>query len=142
MEKLHARLKAMCLFVHDGKVLASRLRDEVKNETFYRVIGGGVEFGEKAKDAVRREVMEELKCEIENLETVNVVENVFTFNGNSGHEVVFMYKGDLSNKDLYTHEKIKIVEPYAEFEAEWVSIDEVKSGKILLYPSLDYSKIL
>lgn len=76
------RIKAMCLFTHKGKTLVSKGYDEKKNETFYRVIGGSVNFGEKTEGSVRREVREELGCEVENLKLVKVVENVFEFNGN------------------------------------------------------------
>ena len=136
------RIKAMCLFNHEGKTLASKGYDEKKNETFYRVIGGSVNFGEKTEEGARREVREELGCEVENLELVKVVENIFEFNGNSGHDVVFLYKGDLSNKTLYEQEKIHIVEPYLEFDAEWVPIEDIVSGKSILYPALNYSEIL
>lgn len=136
------RIKAMCLFNHEGKTLASKGFDEKKGETFYRVIGGSVDFGEKTEEGVRREVREELGCEVENLKLVNVVENIFEYNGIPGHEVVFLYKGDLSNKALYEQEKIHIVEPYSEFDAEWISIEDIVSGKSILYPALNYSEIL
>jgi ADP-ribose pyrophosphatase YjhB (NUDIX family) len=136
------RVKTMCLFIHRGKTLATKGYDEKKNETFYRLIGGSINFGEKTEDGIRREVNEELGCEIENLELLKVIENIFTYNGNQGHDIVFLYKGELSNKTLYDQEKIHIVEPYAEFEAEWILIDDVLAGKTILYPALDYSKIL
>ena len=136
------RIKAMCLFNHEGRTLVSKGFDEKKNETFYRVIGGSVDFGEKAEDGVRREVREELGCEVENLELQKVIENIFEYNGNQGHEIVFLYKGDLSNKVLYEQEKIHIVEPYSEFDAEWVPIEDILSGKSILYPVLNYSEVL
>lgn len=136
------RIKAMCLFLHKGRTLASKGFDEKRNETFYRVIGGTVDFREKSEDGVRREIREELGCEIENLELHKVIENIFEYNGNWGHEIVFLYKGDLSNKELYEQEKIHIVEPYAEFDAEWIPIEDIRSGKSILYPALNDSEIL
>jgi len=136
------KVKAMCLFNHEGRTLAARGRDDKKNQIFFRLIGGSVDFGEKAEEGVRREVREELGCEIENLEFVDVVENIFEYNGIPGHEVVFLYKGDLSNKALYEQEKIHIIEPYSEFDAEWVPIEDIKSGKTVLYPTFNYSEIL
>jgi 8-oxo-dGTP pyrophosphatase MutT (NUDIX family) len=135
-------IKAIGVFTHDGKILAAKGRDEAKGEDFYRAIGGSVNFREKSEDAMRREVKEELGCEVENLELVHVAENLFTFNGKDRHQIVFLYKGKLSNAELYKQDKIHIVEPYAEFDAEWVSIDDILSGKVILYPSLDWSKIL
>ena len=49
------RVKAMCLIEHKGKLLLCKGRDTVKKENFLRVIGGGLDFGEKAEDAVRRD---------------------------------------------------------------------------------------
>lgn len=136
------KVKAMCIFVHKGKTLAAKGYDEKKGETFYRLIGGSVEFGEKTEEGARREIREELGCEIENLKLVKIVENVFQFNGKLGHEIVFLYAGDLSNKALYEQERIHIVEPYLEFDAEWVPVEDILSGKSILYPGFDYSEIL
>ena len=135
------RVKAMCIFTHDDKTLASKGYDAIKKEHFYRVLGGSVEFGETSEEGVRREIKEELLCEIENLKLLSVVENIFEFEDRTGHEIVFIYKGDLSNKDLYKNDKIRIVEPYKEFDAEWISISEILTGKIPLYPKTDYSGI-
>lgn len=134
-------IKSIGVFVKDGKTLASKGFDEKKAETFCRGIGGGVHFRETSENAMKREVKEELGCEVENLKLVDVAENVFTFNGEDRHQVIFLYTGDLSNKDLYKQDKIHIVEPYSEFDAEWIPIDDILSGKITLYPSLDWAEV-
>lgn len=135
------KVKAMCLFVHDGKTLTSKGFDKEKNETFYRLIGGGVDFGESSAEGIRREIREELGCEIESLALIEVIENVFTYEGKGGHEIVFLYKGDLANKDLYNQKIIRVVEPHSEFDAEWVSTEDIIAGKAILYPAFDYSQI-
>jgi len=48
---------------------------------FYIPIGGGVEAGEYAIDAAKREVPEEVGQEIENICLLDISENIFTFNG-------------------------------------------------------------
>lgn len=136
------RVKVMCVINHNGKTLVSKGYDKHKDETFYRLLGGSLELTETLENGIKREVREELKCEIESLEFVKYVENIFTYEGMPGHDIVFIYKGDLSNKDLYEKEKIHIVEPYGEFDAEWVSIDDILSKKAILYPALDYSEVL
>lgn len=60
---------------------------------------------------------EELLCEIENLEFVKLIENIFTYNGEQGHQITFLYKGNLANKNLYKQEKI-VVHDVKSFEAE------------------------
>lgn len=131
----------MCLFHNNGKVLVSKGFDRVKNEHFYRVLGGSVNFFETGKAGVRREIQEELHSEIENLKLVDVIENLFTYEGSKGHEIVFLYSGDLSRKELYEQNPIHIIEDTYEFDAEWIATSDVLAGKIPLYPALDY-KIL
>ncbi len=135
------RVKAMCVFVYNGKTLATKGYDKNKMETFYRLVGGSVDFRERSDDAIRREIQEELKCDIDNLILIKVVENLFTYEGKQGHDVIFLYRGDLSDKALYDKKIVRIVEPYGELEAEWVSIEDALTKKVILYPALDYSTI-
>lgn len=37
---------AICVFRHAGRILVAEGTDEVKGETFYRPLGGAIEFGE------------------------------------------------------------------------------------------------
>ncbi len=135
------RVSAMCLIEHKGKLLLCNGYDSVKKEKFLRVIGGGVDFGEKAEDAVRREVKEELGSDLENLKFITVLENVFVYKGERGHEVVFLYKGDLTNKDIYNAEKVPILDRQDDFrDTEWISISDVLENKVILYPPFNYKK--
>lgn len=135
------RIKAMCLFHKNGKVLVSRGFDKVKNENFYRVLGGSLNFFETGEAGVRREMQEELQSKIEDLKLVDVIENLFTYEGKKGHEIVFLYSGNLSRKKLYKRNPIHIVEDSYEFDVEWISMDEILTGKIPLYPALDYKTL-
>ena len=140
MEDQKIRVKAMCLFVNDGKILVAKGTAKTTNESFYRVIGGSLNFQEKSGDGIRREIREELGCEIENLKLLKIVENIFTFDNKPGHNICFLYGGELSNKELYKQDKILVKEPYEEFYAVWVSVSEILNGDIPLYPELDYSE--
>lgn len=136
------RVSAMCLIEHKGKLLLCNGYDSVKKEKFLRIIGGGIDFREKAEDAVRREIKEELDSNLENLKFITVVENVFTYEGEKGHEVVFLYNGDLTNKDIYNTEKVSILDHEEGWEnAEWIPISDILENKVILYPSFDYKKI-
>ena len=61
------------------RILVERGRDDVKNETFFRLLGGTVEFGEKGAESVRLELLEELGAEAEVGPLVATIENVFTY---------------------------------------------------------------
>ena len=142
MESNKIVVKVMCIVARNGQeVLAGIGRDDIKGEDFGRIIGGRVEFGETAETALRREFMEEFNTGLENLSFIKVIENIFTYNGQPGHEVVFIYSGNLADKSLYQKENI-FVKDYKDFSATWVSLDDVSSEKIKLYPELDYKSIL
>lgn len=62
---------------------------------YHRLIGGSVELGESHRDAIIREVREELGADIERLSFLGAVENIFRIDGQLGHEIVFLYSGRL-----------------------------------------------
>ncbi len=130
----------MCVFMHEGRLLAGTARDRTTGEEFYRLLGGGVEFGESSEVAIRREMREELDTEIENLQFIKVVENIFVYEGRQGHEVTFVFTGTLSRKELYELERSPILD--VANEAVWVSLEELKAGKVQVYPELDYESFL
>ena len=143
MESNKISVKAMCVISRNGnEVLAGIGRDDVKGEDFGRIIGGKIEFGETAEFALRREFQEELSTDLEDIFFINMVENIFTYNGQHGHEIVFAYKGSLADKSLYKKDLMKVKYGGQKFAVKWVSLDDVYSGKIKLYPELDYKTIL
>ncbi len=106
-----------------GEVLAVKGWDKVKQEYFYRVLGGGIEFGETAAETVGREFLEEMGASLKNLLQLDVVENIFTYNGKPGHEIVFIMEADLADASLYQKEHLPFVEPNAPAPyAEWVPL--------------------
>ncbi len=134
--------KAICIILRDKKeVLVGMGYDEKKNEHFGRLVGGGVEFGESGEDAVRREIKEELNSELENLEFIKVVENIFSYNGDHGHQIIFLFKGELSDKSLYAKEKIPVIDTKS-YDAVWLPLQDIMDGKIKLYPEFDINLLL
>jgi ADP-ribose pyrophosphatase YjhB (NUDIX family) len=86
---------------HDGRgrILVERGYDRVRDEPFLRAIGGGVEFGERAVEALAREWREELGLELKAPALLGVLENRFTSNGRAGHEVIFVFAARLADAD-------------------------------------------
>jgi ADP-ribose pyrophosphatase YjhB (NUDIX family) len=62
---------------------------------YHRLVGGGVEVGETHRDAIVREVAEELRATIHDLAFLATVENIFRIDGVLGHEIAFLYTGRL-----------------------------------------------
>jgi nicotinamide-nucleotide amidase len=67
---------------------------------FHRLLGGHVEFGELAVDAVVREVGEELGVDFLEPRLLGVLESIFVAEGRPGHEVVFVYTGQVEHADV------------------------------------------
>jgi 8-oxo-dGTP pyrophosphatase MutT (NUDIX family) len=54
---------ALAVIRRDDRILVFEAHDSVKDETFYRLLGGGIEFGDRGEEAIRRELVEELGVE-------------------------------------------------------------------------------
>ena len=65
-------------------------------------VGGSVELGETHRDAIEREVQEELGAEIREIRFLATVENIFRIHGVLGHEIVFLYVGRLDPAPVET----------------------------------------
>ncbi len=124
---------ALCLFTNNGRLLVAKGTDSVKQTEFYRPLGGMIEFGEYGVDAVQREIIEETGQKIKNVKYLGTLENIFTYEGKSGHEIVLMYDAEFLDKSMYEKEYIDIVE-VDWCKAIWVNIEDCISRKITIYP--------
>jgi 8-oxo-dGTP pyrophosphatase MutT (NUDIX family) len=129
------RCKAIVIFQYKDKFLFTDCIEPSSGQKFYIPVGGGVEFGEYSLDAAIREVQEEIGEEIENVRLITISENIFDYNTINEHEIVFVYKADLKNKESYFSslngglnaegKEIKLI---------WAGLDEIKQKNISLYP--------
>jgi len=127
---------ALCLFRHADKLLAFEGYDEIKRQTFYRPLGGAIEFGEYSQETIAREIREELGAEVAGVRYLCTLENVFTYNGQPGHEIVLVYDGVFTDPALYQRERLEGREDSGEaFVARWVPLDLFTSGGPPLYPT-------
>ncbi len=115
-----------------GALLVFEGHDGVKDETFYRPLGGGIEFGETGAEALRREFREELDADVEVGARIEVLENVFVSEGRTGHEIVFLYDAAFADPSFYAKEEMKILDD--DSTARWVDVADFRDGSKILYP--------
>ena len=123
---------ALGLAIKNNKILVSEGFDKVKNETFYRCLGGGIEFLEKGKEALKREFLEEINVDIIVKDFLGISENIFTYQGRKAHELILFYSIEISDENY--QEEYKVIDDHGETIAKWINIDEFKNKNKILYP--------
>lgn len=125
--------------VYKDKILVSEGYDKIKKQTFYRCLGGGIEFLETSQEALKREYKEELDINIivENFRGIS--ENIFTYQGKKAHELILFYNIKIQEKDI--KEKYHIIDDNCEIDAYWVDVNEFKHNKKIIYPEQIYKYI-
>ena len=123
---------ALGLAIKNNKLLVSEGFDKVKNETFYRCLGGGIEFLEKSEEASKREFLEEINIDITVKDFLGISENIFTYQGKKAHELILFYSIDISDENY--KEEYKVIDDHGETIAKWIDIEEFKNKNKILYP--------
>jgi 8-oxo-dGTP pyrophosphatase MutT (NUDIX family) len=81
------RVSAWGLCVHSDAVLV-----QYRNgQSFFRLPGGGIEHGETAAQALRRELIEEYALDAEVGELCTTFENLYEVDGRTRHEIVLIH---------------------------------------------------
>ena len=121
---------------HGDRVFVAEGYDSGRQCPFYRALGGGIEFGETSLDALKREFMEEIQAELINIQHLCCIENLFTFEGNPGHEIIQLYECEFADPTFYQLEHVTVYEGKSEGVAYWIDRDRFKSGELRLVPEL------
>jgi 8-oxo-dGTP pyrophosphatase MutT (NUDIX family) len=134
------RVLALGLIRDRDRIFLSEGYDRLKQERFYRALGGGVDFGETSLDALRREFQEELQADLINIHYLGCLENLFVFNGKPKHEILQLYRCDFADAKFYQCEEIIFQEGKRQKKALWIHSDRCLSGELNIVPKsfLDY----
>jgi len=97
--KMWARPVALGVIRVEDELLVTVGYDRSKDETYYRPLGGTIEFGEHSEVALRRELREELNVSVVTARLLGVIENAFAVNGQPGHEIDFIYEVSVAEID-------------------------------------------
>jgi ADP-ribose pyrophosphatase YjhB (NUDIX family) len=130
LKKNRIRVLSLGIFRRGDSIFVAEGYDPTKAETFYRPLGGGVEFGEQASDTLIREMREETGLEVANLRYAGVCENIFTYLGERGHEIVLLYEADFADPAVYENDEVICQEDDGlAFKAVWKPISEFGKDK-------------
>jgi 8-oxo-dGTP pyrophosphatase MutT (NUDIX family) len=143
MNKKRIRVIALGVFLNQGKILVFQGYDPFDGDTFFRPLGGGVEFGETSRDALVREIREELGLEIKDPKFLGTLENIFIYQGEPGHEIVMVYDAKFVDPKTYTETNLHYVEGEGEeLPCHWLALEDVEKKKLHLYPDGLYQLLL
>ena len=135
---------SLCLCSHHGKILVFEGYDTIKEEYFYRPLGGGIEFGEYSINTIHREIQEEVQLSLENVQYLFTLENIFICDGIQGHEIVQVYDGKLQDPTIYLRELVGHEDDpeHTAFRALWISKKDLDTEGRPLYPDGLYEKLV
>jgi 8-oxo-dGTP pyrophosphatase MutT (NUDIX family) len=134
-KKRDIRVIALGLIQDDQRIFVSEGYDPVKQSTFYRALGGGVDFGETSLEALKREFQEEIQADLTNIRYLGCIENIFIYNGKQGHEIIQLYQCDFVDTKFYQLESLVFSESeHHQHTALWIDIARFKSGELILVP--------
>mgnify|MGYP006421657957 CR=1 FL=1 len=128
------RVLALGIIRCGDRLFLSQGYDANKQQTFYRAMGGGVDFGEYSRDALIREFQEEIQADLTNIRYVACLENIFVYNGQPGHELIQLYQCDFANPDWYETPEVTFWEGKRQKKALWVEMERLASGELRLVP--------
>ncbi|MEH3089336.1 MAG: tetratricopeptide repeat protein [Microbacterium arborescens] len=130
-----ARIRAIsvAVVVRDGHVLAEEYDGGPGAAPFLRAPGGGIEFGETAAEAMRRELREELAVEVDDLRLLAVTENIFRRGRKRGHEIAHVFAVRSAGlAALPLGERLRVLD--GDTTVGWYRIADLRSGSPALYP--------
>lgn len=126
---------ALGLVEHQGHILVSRGEDPKTKQSYYRFLGGGIDFGETSQMALTREFIEEIQAELTEIKYITCLDNIFTLNGKPKHELIQLFRARFVDDSFYQlDEKFPLVEGKRTTQAIWLATQRVLTGECRLVP--------
>ena len=124
------------IVLHQGCVLLVKMK---RNEQFV-LPGGGIELGEQAADALRREMKEETGIDVTVGELIDVLEDFFHYDpsGRSYHALGFYYRCEAQTFDLAANDAVDDEEVES---PQWVTVEELSAEAFFYKPTFTLNLI-
>jgi 8-oxo-dGTP diphosphatase len=126
------RIRAAAVIIEDDRILM--VAHKKKNDIYWLLPGGGVEYGEPLDTALKRELKEELDISIEVFEPVIICDSIDPFGKRHILNICFKSKRLPGNLKLGKDKRL--------FDFNFMTIEEIK--KAMIYPPLgdEISKLM
>lgn len=112
-------LLVRALIIRDKKILVC----QTKGKDYFFLPGGHIEYSENMRDALSRELQEELGARVVASQFIGGVENLFTQEGEMRHEISFLFHTDIDIDEIKSNEE--------HISFYWFSYDEFISQRIV-----------
>jgi len=136
-KKQDIRVLALALIRDGNRLFLSQGCDPATGRTFWRPLGGGINFGAHSAPALEREIREEINQSIEILSAPILFQNVFTYDETSGHDIILMHEARFTDPAMLAAAPFAFTEPGPNGRThcvQWVTIDELRAGPDPLFP--------
>jgi ADP-ribose pyrophosphatase YjhB (NUDIX family) len=131
------RIRAIAIGIirRGAELLVAAVEDDAGGIKGWRPLGGGIEPGERAAEALRRELKEELGQAIAEPRLLAVIENLFEHHGTPGHEIVFVLETAFADDQAYGREVFNFSDGGLACQARWMDIARFRAGVERLFPA-------
>jgi len=128
------RAIAVALVYRGTDVLVMAVKDDSGAIKGWRPLGGAIEFGESAEEALAREFLEEIKTPIRCIKQLCVLENLYSHEGTRGHEIVFAFEAELVGSDFDLKTGFSFFDGGVTNDVAWRPVREFVEGVERIFP--------
>jgi ADP-ribose pyrophosphatase YjhB (NUDIX family) len=134
------RAIAVALVYRGTDLLVMAVKDDAGSIKGWRPLGGAIEFGESAEEALAREFLEEIGKPIRRIKQLCVLENLYRHEGTRGHEIVFAFEAELVDSDFDSKAGFSFFDGGVSNDVAWRPVRGFVDGVDRLFPEklIDY----